>query len=151
CYLPRLGTKIGRRVYIATTGFLEWDLVEIGDRTALNDDCVRQTHLFEDRVLKSSGLRIGADCAVGADSVVLYDSKMEDGSRLDALSLLMKGETLPAATAWAGIPAGWRSCAERRDAARFDMQVARGAPRGVMGQVSRETDRQRAVAPVPSV
>jgi len=30
---------------------------------------------------------------------------MEDGSRLDALSLLMKGEILPAGTAWAGSPA----------------------------------------------
>ena len=104
-YLRLLGAKIGRRVYIHTTGFLEWDRVEIGDRVDLNDDCVMQTHLFEDRVLKSSTLHIGANCAVGADSVVLYDSKMEDGARLDALSLLMKGETLPAGTAWAGIPA----------------------------------------------
>src|SRR5207247_10139952 len=55
-YLRLLGAKIGRRVYIGTTGFLEWDLVEIGDRTALNDDCVMQTHLFEYRALKSSGL-----------------------------------------------------------------------------------------------
>ncbi len=42
---------------------------------------------------------------IGAESVVLYDSNMEDGARLDALSLLMKGETLPAGTAWAGLPA----------------------------------------------
>ena len=38
---------------------------------------------------------------------VLYDAAMEDGSRLDALSLLMKGETPPARTAWAGVPASW--------------------------------------------
>jgi non-ribosomal peptide synthetase-like protein len=107
-YLRLLGARIGRRVYIHTTGFLEWDLVEIGDRTALNEDCVIQTHLFEDRVLKASRLRIGADCDVGTCSVVLYDSEMQDGARLDALSLLMKGETLPAATAWSGIPAAWR-------------------------------------------
>ena len=59
-------------------------------------------------MLKASRLQIGADCAVGADSVVLYDSVMEDGARLDALSLLMKGETLPAGTVWAGIPAEWQ-------------------------------------------
>ena len=108
-YLRLLGARIGRQVYIHTTGFLEWDLVEIGDRVALNDDCVLQTHLFEDRVLKASRLEIGADCTVGACSVVLYDSKMEDGARLDALSLLMKGETLPTGTAWAGIPPSWRA------------------------------------------
>jgi non-ribosomal peptide synthetase-like protein len=108
-YLRLLGARIGRRVYSHTTGFLEWDLVEVGDRAALNDDCVLQTHLFEDRVLKASKLRIGKDCAVGAFSVVLYDSEMEDGARLDALSLLMKGERLPSDTAWAGIPASWRA------------------------------------------
>jgi non-ribosomal peptide synthetase-like protein len=96
-----------------TTGLLEWDLVEVGDRVALNDDCVLQTHLFEDRILKGSRLYIGADCAVGAGSVLLYDSEMEDGVRLDAISLLMKGETLPAGTAWAGLPAVWQGDAKR--------------------------------------
>ena len=91
--------------YIDTTGFLEWDLVELGDRAALNEDCIMQTHLFEDRVLKASKLRLGADCVVGAASVVLYDAEMEDGARLDALSLVMKGERLPAGTAWLGSPA----------------------------------------------
>jgi non-ribosomal peptide synthetase-like protein len=103
-YLRLLGARIGRRVFSETTGFLEWDLVEVGDRTALNVDCVLQTHLFEDRMLKASRLRIGADCNVGAMSVVLYDSHMEDGSSLDALSMLMKGETLRAGTSWLGIP-----------------------------------------------
>src|SRR5712691_10494798 len=108
-YLRLLGARIGRSVYVHTTGLLEWDLVEIGDRAALNDDVVLQTHLFEDRVLKASRLRVGPDCTVGALSIVLYDSQMQEGARLDALSLLMKGETLPAETEWAGIPAAWRS------------------------------------------
>lgn len=108
-YLRLLGVKIGQQTYLATTGFLEFDTTEIGDRVALNDDCVMQNHLFQDRILKSSGLRIGSDCTVGAFWVVLYDSNMEPGSRLDALSLLMKGETLPAGTTWAGIPAEWRA------------------------------------------
>jgi len=103
--LRRFGVRIGRGAYIHTTGFLEFDLIEIGDRVALNEDCVIQTHLFEDRVLKASKLRIGADCTVGTVSVVLYDAEMENGARLDALSLLMKGETLPAGVLWAGVPA----------------------------------------------
>lgn len=104
----RLGARFGRDVYIHTTGLIEFDLVEVGDRAALNEDCVLQTHLFEDRVLKASWLRIDADCAVGTRSVVLYDTRMEAGARLDGLSLLMKGERLPASTAWAGVPATWR-------------------------------------------
>jgi len=100
-----LGARIGRRVYLETTDMTEFDLVEIGDRTVINHDVTLQTHLFEDRVLKVSRLQIGADCEIGRSSVVLCDSRMEEGSRLDALSLVMKGETLPAGTAWVGIPA----------------------------------------------
>src|SRR5439155_23026453 len=105
-YFRLLGAKIGKHVYTRTTGLIEFDLVEIGDRVALNDDCVLQTHLFEDRMLKASRLRIGNDCSVGAISVVLYDTEMQDGSRLDAISLIMKGETIPANTECMGIPAG---------------------------------------------
>src|SRR5205823_11028955 len=108
-YLRLLGAKIGRGAFIETTGFLEWDLVEIGDRSVLMQDAVVQTHLFEDRVLKASRLRIGNDCSVGDASVILYDSDLQDGSRVDALSLVMKGETIPAWTAWAGVPAAWQS------------------------------------------
>ncbi len=64
-YLRLLGCRIGRGVYIDSTGFLEFDLVDVGDRAILNKDCILQTHLFEDRVLKGSRLRIGADCEIG--------------------------------------------------------------------------------------
>ena len=104
-YYRLLGARLGRRTYFHTTGLIEFDLVEAGDEAVFNDDSVLQAHLFEDRVLKASWVRIGRRCEVGAGSVVLYDTKMEDGSKLDALSLLMKGETLPAGTAWAGSPA----------------------------------------------
>lgn len=95
-YLRLLGCRMGREVYIDSTGFIEFDLVEVGDRAILNRDCVLQTHLFEDRVLKGSRLRVGADCEIGQNSILLYDTEMKDGARLGPLSLLMKGETLRA-------------------------------------------------------
>lgn len=61
--------------------------------------------------MKMSNLRIGDDCSVGPMSVVLYDSEMRDGARLGGLSLLMKGEILPARTDWEGSPA--RRCSGR--------------------------------------
>jgi non-ribosomal peptide synthetase-like protein len=100
-----MGAKIGTRVYLGTTQFTEYDLVEIGDDVALNTDCTIQTHLFEDRVMKMSQIKIGDRCSVGAMSLVLYDTRMEDGSTLGDLSLLMKGEVLPAGSRWQGIPA----------------------------------------------
>ena len=91
-----------------TTDFSEFDLASIGDEANLNADCTIQTHLFEDRVMKMSTVEIGPHCNVGAGSLVLYDTRMEQGSSLGDLSLLMKGEVLPAGSPWEGIPA--RAC-----------------------------------------
>jgi non-ribosomal peptide synthetase-like protein len=104
-YLRLLGCQIGQRVFTDTTDITEFDVVKVGDEAALNAACGLQTHLFEDRVMKISRVQIGARAVVGSLAIVLYDSKMEDGARLDDLSMLMKGETLPAGTAWRGSPA----------------------------------------------
>jgi non-ribosomal peptide synthetase-like protein len=103
--LRLLGAKIGRRVYVETTDFTEFDLIRIGDEAALNADCTIQTHLFEDRVMKMSNINIGPRASVGAGSLVLYDTVMGEGAALGDLSLLMKGESLPARSHWEGIPA----------------------------------------------
>lgn len=99
------GTEIGSRVWMDTTEITEHDLVRIGDDCALATDCTLQTHLFEDRVMKMSYLTIGNNCSVGHMSTVLYDAEMKTGSNLHSLSLLMKGETLPAWSSWEGTPA----------------------------------------------
>lgn len=108
-YLRMLGMKVGKRVFLNSAEFTEFDLVEIGDDVAINEGCTIQTHLFEDRVMKVSTVRVEAKCSVGAQSVVLYDTLMEEGSSLNSLSLLMKGEILPAWTRWEGSPARART------------------------------------------
>jgi non-ribosomal peptide synthetase-like protein len=104
-YLRLLGCRIGKRVFMDTTDVTEFDVVKIGDDAALNSDCGPQTHLFEDRVMKISQVEIGTRCTVGGGSILLYDTQMEPGSSLGELSLLMKGETLPAESRWEGSPA----------------------------------------------
>ena len=104
-YLRLLGCKIGKRVFTDTTDVTEYDLVEVGDDAALNEDAGLQTHLFEDRVMKVAGLKIGARASVGSLAIVLYDAVIEDDAQLGDLSVLMKGETLPAGTSWEGSPA----------------------------------------------
>lgn len=103
-WLRLLGCKVGRWAYLETTLFSEFDLVRIGDFAALNAGGVVQNHLFEDRIMKADVLTIGADCSVGNMAVVLYDTEMASGASVGPLSLLMKGEVLPAATDWLGIP-----------------------------------------------
>ncbi len=125
-YFRLLGARIGRRTYFHTTGLIEFDLIEVGDGAVFNEECVLQSHLFEDRVLKASRLRVGRHCTLGAGSVVLYDSEMEDGSRLDALSLLMKGEVLPAGTRWEGSPA--RRVTRRHEPVKDDHEAYSARP-----------------------
>jgi non-ribosomal peptide synthetase-like protein len=103
--LKLFGVKIGKRVYLESTHFTEFDLVTIKDGAMINANSTIQSHLFEDRVMKMSVLTIGSHCSIGNGSVVLYDTKMNDHATLGNLSLLMKGETLPAHTHWEGAPA----------------------------------------------
>lgn len=100
-----MGARIGRRVYLDTTDLCEHDLTTLGDEAELNDECTLQTHLFEDRVMKVSSVDVGAGATVGAWTLVLYDTVIEPNAVIGELSLLMKGERLPAGTRWAGIPA----------------------------------------------
>ncbi len=102
--LRLLGLKTGKRVYMNTTDITEFDMVSIGDDAALNEDSGPQTHLFEDRVMKVGKIKIGARTSIGARTIILYDSEVGDDVTVQPLSLVMKGENLPAATDWIGSP-----------------------------------------------
>lgn len=105
-FLRLFGCKIGRHVFIESILFSEFDLIEVGDHSALNIGSVLQTHLFEDRIMKSSHVKVEAECSVGNHAVVLYDTLMQPGAKVAPLSLVMKGEILPPFTSWSGIPIG---------------------------------------------
>ncbi len=103
--LRLLGMRIGKGAYIDTTDFTEFDLISIGNNVTLNHNCTLQTHLFEDRVMKMERIRLDNNCQMGSAAVVLYDSLLADDVLIHPLSLIMKGEQIPEATSWQGIPA----------------------------------------------
>lgn len=108
-FLPPLlrwfGVSVGRRTWIGTTYLTEFDLVRIGDDACVGTESSLQTHLFEDRVMKMSTVTVEPGATVGTRAIVLYDSVVGAEVSLGSLSLLMKGEHLPAGTRWHGIPA----------------------------------------------
>ena len=113
-WLMRLfGTKVGRGVFMDMTDITEFDCVSIGDYAALNDLCALQTHLYEDRVMKVGKVFVGNGVTVGAGSTVLYDTIVSDHARLGPLTLVMKGEQIPANSEWAGAPAEPKLAPER--------------------------------------
>jgi len=100
-----LGSRIGRGVYLDTTDFTEFDCVHIGDYSELNALTCPQTHLFEDRIMKVDHVRIGRQVTMGPRSAVLYSAEIADNARLGPLTLVMKGESIPARSHWCGSPA----------------------------------------------
>jgi non-ribosomal peptide synthetase-like protein len=103
--LRLFGAHFGRGVYMDMTDITEFDCVTVGDFAALNAMCALQTHLYEDRVMKIGRVFVGKGVAVGAGSTVLYDTRVADYARLGPLTLVMKGEHIPAHSEWVGSPA----------------------------------------------
>ncbi len=100
-----LGCRIAPSAWLDTTDITEFDCVRIGAHSELNANSCPQTHLFEDRVMKIDEVRIGERVTIGPRSTVLYGAQVGHGVSLGPLTLVMKGEDLPAGTAWRGIPA----------------------------------------------
>jgi non-ribosomal peptide synthetase-like protein len=103
--LRLLGCKTGKGIYMDTTDVTEFDCVSIGDFSSLNGWCGPQTHLFEDRIMKVGEVSIGRGVTIGPRSIILYSTCVGDGASLGPLTLVMKGENIPAGTRWIGSPA----------------------------------------------
>ena len=103
--LRLFGTKFGEGVYMDTTDITEFDCVSVGSFTSINSLAALQTHLYEDRVMKVGRVHVGSGVTVGAGSTVLYDTRVGDFARLGPLTVVMKGEHIPAHSEWIGAPA----------------------------------------------
>jgi len=56
--------------------------------------------------MKCGVVHLGRNASVGVRSVVLYGGTIGEGTRLESLSLTMKGERLTDAGRFRGVPAG---------------------------------------------
>jgi non-ribosomal peptide synthetase-like protein len=104
-FLRLFGAKMGEGIYMDTTDITEFDCVKVGNHVAMNDLSCLQTHLYEDRIMKVGRIEIGDGVTIGSFATVLYDTKVGNYARLHALTLVMKGEQIPANTVWGGAPA----------------------------------------------
>ncbi len=103
--LRLLGCKMGTGIYLDTTDITEFDCVSIGDYSEINALACPQTHLFEDRVMKIDHINIGKRIYLGPRTTILYGAVIGNDARLGALTLVMKGEFIPAGSSWRGCPA----------------------------------------------
>ena len=99
------GTKIGKGVWMDLTDLTEFDCIKIGDHCTLNMNSCLQTHLYEDRIMKVGRVEVAEGVHVGWGTTVLYDTKIGAYAQLSGLTMVMKGEQIPAHSSWAGAPA----------------------------------------------
>ncbi|TVY21131.1 Linear gramicidin synthase subunit B, partial [Lachnellula arida] len=104
CAFRLLGVQVGSRTTLLSSDITEYDMVSFGDEAVINRQAGPQTHLFEDRVMKIGRVDIEARGCVKAYSICLPNSRIAAGGQLGCLSLVMKGETVPAGEAWEGAP-----------------------------------------------
>jgi len=99
-----LGARIGSGVFLDTTDLTEFDCVRIGEEAELNAWCGPQTHVCEDRVMKLGEVEIGGRVTIGPTSKILHDTHIGECTQLWPLTLIAKGERVPAGTRWTGSP-----------------------------------------------
>lgn len=104
-FLMLFGAKYGKGVWLDSTDITEFDCIKVGDFCTINAHSALQTHLYEDRVMKVGRVRLGKGVCVGAGATVLYDTHVGDYAQIGLLTVIMKGENLPAHTRWEGAPA----------------------------------------------
>ena len=104
-FLRLFGARMGKGICMNTTDITEFDCVEVGDFCSINALAALQTHLYEDRVMKVGRVKLGRGVFVGANATVLYDTHIGDYARLRPLTVVMKGENIPANSEWEGAPA----------------------------------------------
>ncbi|KOV60645.1 Pls/PosA family non-ribosomal peptide synthetase [Streptomyces sp. MMG1121] len=103
-WLRSLGARIGRGVWCDSYWLPETDLVSLGDGVSVNRGCVLQTHLFHDRIMRMDTVHLAAGASLGPHSIALPGTEIGAGASIAAASLVMRGETVPDGTRWAGNP-----------------------------------------------
>ena len=103
-YLRLMGTKAGRDVWCDTLTITEFDMVTLGDGSAVNRRACVETHLFQDRLMRIGPIRVGVGACVGPSTAVLPDTVLGDGCCIGGRSVVLRGEELPPGTRWHGAP-----------------------------------------------
>ncbi|MFI6053136.1 Pls/PosA family non-ribosomal peptide synthetase [Streptomyces violascens] len=103
-WLRSLGAHIGRGVWLETYWLPETDLITLGDGASVNRGCVLQTHLFHDRIMRLDTVRLAEGASLGPHSIALPGTDIGARASVGAASLVMRGESVPADTRWAGNP-----------------------------------------------
>ncbi|MFJ8298161.1 Pls/PosA family non-ribosomal peptide synthetase [Streptomyces sp. NPDC094447] len=100
-----LGVRVGKGVFDDGCSLPERSMVTIGDGCTLNAGSVIQCHSQEDGAFKSEPSEVGPGSTLSVGAFVHYGVEIGARVLLEADCFLMKGETVPDDSRWAGNPA----------------------------------------------
>lgn len=104
-WLRMLGARMGTGCYFDTKPPAETDCLEIGDScTILPSMQCFVPHTIDRAHLQFAPIKLGDACSIGVGSCMLPFSHLKCGVRLGPLSLVLKGEVVPAGVYAAGNP-----------------------------------------------
>ncbi len=103
-YLRMMGATVGRDVWIEALTVTEFDVAELGEGCAVNRNAVVETHLFHDRLMRIGPAKLGPGATLGPAAAMLPDTTIGAQCSVEARSVVMRGEELPAQTRWHGAP-----------------------------------------------
>ena len=111
CFAPLIyrcmGAKVGKRVFLGSSSYVtsEFDLIEVGDDTTINEEAELKCHQIKDRVLILKQIKIGNSVTVSARSIVSGGAVLSDQVFLEPFTLVSEDLTVPAGEHWGGSPA----------------------------------------------
>jgi acetyltransferase-like isoleucine patch superfamily enzyme len=94
-YYRLAGCRIGKDVWIIGATILDPHLVSIGDGTVIGGDAVISAHIAGGTDVLFGPITIGADCRIGAHSVICAGVTVGDGATVGMRAFLRKGTSVP--------------------------------------------------------
>jgi len=103
-FLRAMGAKVGSNCTLF--GFtLEFDLLHIGDRVHVGEDCDNTCHTVENMVLKMVPIKLGNGSSMQRHSFVMPGAELSARAVLLEESQVLKGDVVPEGEIWSGNPA----------------------------------------------
>ena len=104
-YLRALGVRVGPGAVVLVPPPTCTDLVSIGARTVIREECLLPGYRAEPGLLRPGPVRIGDDAVIGEASVLDVDTEVGDGAQIGNVSCVPAGHRVPARTSVQGSPA----------------------------------------------
>ena len=103
-YLRLNGARLGRRVYVNTLSISDHNLLEFGDDVVIGGDVHISGHSVEGGMLKTAPVRLGRGVTVGLGSVINIGVDAGADCQVGALSLVPEHTRLDSGGVYVGVP-----------------------------------------------